>query len=375
MPCLDISKLLKVEGGVLYAKNDCCEWVAVGSVAGQTEDIGPTPLDTTGGQNPPTYSACGKAKAIVDFAYLIMEAGWAAKDELPWHYVRQVEQSVGYDLDNFYVVQLCSNLAVADVLGIVQEEVMDPFKRQDALCKIVDLFSNDAAGVPDSALYEQIKSIVSNEQWLYQELWRSVFDAMGRVDMDTVARLGATDTAADCGCPDPLSLLNYGPDASGWFLSPPLTVGTFSDTVAGAGASHVCFEGSPPHDVFGFAVKFAWTGTPGTIKMEGPSGSECYNAQTDVEATETSSHHYESSPEGTWWVFTRTSAIRSAVGAMLAQPFAGYDVTLYSSNPAAPSPFLAGALMQGAITASGDAGGHTLEISEVRWLHNTNSPT
>lgn len=204
MPCIDISSMLRIENGVLQARDSCCEWVDIGAIAGLNEGVNNDPLNP-GGDPGFVYSACGKAKAIVDAVYLTVQAGYSAIAEpYPWQLIPYVEDTVGYDLDNNQLIGMFAEITAGLVLGIEQSDVNDAVERQRILCRVVGEFEDDAVGVTTSEKFEAIKGCFKSEMFPFS-LWWGMYEyainAIGRVDMDTIAKFGAGSATENCDCP------------------------------------------------------------------------------------------------------------------------------------------------------------------------------
>jgi hypothetical protein len=202
---------IKIEGGKLYWWH-CCDWVEVGSMGAGT-DIGDDPW-TPGEITPPAYSACGKAFGIVDAVYTAVEAAANAVDEYPWQMIGFIEDAVGYDLDNNWLLVLLAQWVTGDWIGQSYADVYDPYERQLILCKLVSIFDDDAIGVPSEAMFEQIKGIFRSEIWPDPKwvMWDAAINAIGQHDMDTIAKVGAIDVTSDCTCPEEADPTGSWPD-------------------------------------------------------------------------------------------------------------------------------------------------------------------
>lgn len=162
MPCIDISHLLKIEDGVLYARDSCCEWIAIGRIAGLNQSIGDDPTNPTGDPNF-TYSACGKAAAIVNMVYKIIEASFDVASDpllLPTQLIGKVEQAVGYNLDNLWLSMLVLNAAASLALSQTYDDIASGVEKQAIICQLKNMFADDASGVTSSAMFEERKSVV-----------------------------------------------------------------------------------------------------------------------------------------------------------------------------------------------------------------------
>lgn len=208
---------LAIENGILYMYFGPCCKIAVGSFddleSGAGRDL---PDDFWDGGDPgsATYSACGKAYAVQAVVNKIIEASFSALGENPWSMISYVQNVVGYDLDNNWLAALIADVGIGAALGDDWASNYDAIEQQRILCKLVTLFAADGAGVPTSAAFEEIKQIFKSEiyplpKWQY---WDQAINALGRSDMDTVAKLGATDSSRDCACPPEQYLVDFGAD-------------------------------------------------------------------------------------------------------------------------------------------------------------------
>ena len=200
---------IKVEGGKLkvYYGHCCVDEFDLGTsiVSGAEAGLGDDPLNVDDDPDY-VYSACGKANAIVEIVYAIVEAGWDEIDTLPffWQIIPNIERAVGYDLDNPYLIDMMSNIVATNSAGWELADFMDSTDKQRIRAALVEMFADTPAGIPDSPTFEAVKSVFLNEVGSLWEptarlMFSSAINALGRVDMDTVAKLGAGDTTADCG--------------------------------------------------------------------------------------------------------------------------------------------------------------------------------
>jgi len=381
MPCIDISKMLKIEGGVLYAKDDCCNWIAVGAIAGPdaSEDIGDTPLDPTEGETPPDYDACGKALAVVDFAYNLVTAAWNERDEFPWQWVSHIETALGENLGDAGVIKVITALDLLAGLNLSLTEITDPWARQSILCKVANVLNTGTADGATEDQYQEIRNIFRSDNLLYRGLWAYVFDAMGWKLTNRLAMMGATNVTGDCDCPDLAFLQSYGPDASGWYLSTPFTDGVQSNDVTEAGDLAVCFANTPTHDAYGVAFKLSWSGATGVIKRMGSTFSpDCNTPAVDNWVWGDTSDQLQQEAQSVWIVCAGNTTIRD-IGVALLQA-AGQAVHAQSATSnfgtviATPGVSAAGENMAGVIY-TGATGVAALAITEVRWIQNTGSPS
>lgn len=202
MPCFDISHLLKIENGILYALDGCCVWQEIGPLT-TPAGIGDTPLELPD-QDPPTYSACGKAYAgarlIRDVAY----ACWEQYDSYPWEYVPLVEQDVMMDLSDPDVITAVLQAGIMVPLGYTIEEVCSPTFVQWLRCQLVAKFADNAATATEDD-FKSARSLIRGHftpDVFKMNFYDYVLNAIGWERFANYIALGATQPDVDCDCPE-----------------------------------------------------------------------------------------------------------------------------------------------------------------------------
>jgi len=209
MPCLDISRLIKIENGKLWAKNDCCEWVEIGPIAGIeadiSEDIDIPEIDGGG------YSACGKAGAVMDMVYGVISSIWDEVGNIAlqwWGHVKADNPGVGMDAK--WIVVACYGavdiVAADNALGEAYDP--DPFDAttwQSVKCALARQFSDT---LPEPMGGNEIRSALQTlfaSEWGTDLLVNAMFvDALrgiNRESFENAVTLGAGDDVDDCDCP------------------------------------------------------------------------------------------------------------------------------------------------------------------------------
>ena len=140
MPCINIAAGLKIENGKLYAKDDCCTWIEIGSLADQATPVDDPFYDPI---TPATYYGCGKAKAVLDLVYEIGAAVWDCLALSPALWVGHVKAAApGYHLGTVPIIGAIQQaFTVAILYG--EDVVFGTNNRQKALCAIAGLFDDD----------------------------------------------------------------------------------------------------------------------------------------------------------------------------------------------------------------------------------------
>lgn len=198
--CLDLSTLIKIEEGQLWVKDSCCEWISVGSLAGLTEELGDDPLEP----DPPVYSACGKAYALSEILFSIGNNAWDEVDNFPWQWIPHIEEDVGLDLDNKWLVTLVNQSVIMTGTGYERAGVLPSTGKDWLRAQIAALLSDDAAGITEDQ-YNDLRSMMVSHQGIdpfLRNFWTYVFYALGWSKASDVTKLGATDVSEDCSEPD-----------------------------------------------------------------------------------------------------------------------------------------------------------------------------
>jgi len=201
-----------VDGKIRVFYGPCCYVDLTGITADQVSpDIGDDPLVPPGG-SPPAYSACGKAYAVVKAIETCLIAMFAAVVEVdwPWQILGHVEQSVGYNLDNKWMAALYVDVSSLISLGLGAADIFTPIDQQEMICKLVNLFGDNALGVPDSATYDALKAAITTSNFVYSGVLETAVACFGRGNLDTIAKLAADDTTRNCNCPDQTAELFFG---------------------------------------------------------------------------------------------------------------------------------------------------------------------
>jgi hypothetical protein len=212
MPCFDISALLKIEGGILYARDSCCEWVAIGSFqpGASSEDLGTEPLNPMEDPNV-VYNACGKADALINKLVAVAETAWSTRDNPPWQYASEYH-AAHPDLDGG-TVSFTSSVILAIQLDLItsHDEVFDATQTQALKSWLAGILADDPAGLTESQYQELGRKIASTYAGGFNifdpikittaNFWGSTLDAIGPGDARNITQLGAT-TTADCGEPE-----------------------------------------------------------------------------------------------------------------------------------------------------------------------------
>jgi len=388
MPCIDISSMLKIENGVLYARNSCCEWVSIGAIAGLNEGVPDDPVNPNADPNF-VYSACGKAKAIVDIAYLIVAAGFSALADTanPFKWIPYIESTAGYDLDNNYLAGMLAEITAGLTLetaqfpfGVEASDVDDPIEHQRILCRVVREFSDDAIGV-DADKFAAVKACFKAEMFPFS-LWYGMFDyalnALGKDDMNTVAKWGAGNTTADCQCPDEqLANSESEPDVDGWYLGVDRHDEVTYHVDAGNANALALWTGTPPEDAYGVWMKLNIPASGLTAKRMSQTAMLTafpgVFTEQDLTVFADTSDHLEAVNQLYPVIQLNSQPIAvSLAAAMGITGFTRLTGGIDGVTIATPEWLVANS---GALCITSEDETLTASITELRWIHNTNSPS
>lgn len=378
MPCLDISRLLKIEGGNLYAKDDCCEWNLIGAIAGASADVSGETYE--GFEQEYGTSACGKAWAITDAIYRLGTILADQMDNDPytaWQNCKAAMPEV--QLSWQYTINAWLALADVEFLDetnpLYDPQPFDESTKQSILCKLENKL-DDTATMPDKdTLFAMLDSLFESE-WpldlIVQSFWYNVMKAIGENDIRNVGISGAT-LVKDCACPEE----QFGQteqSAGGWYWSD-----AFSIPFTAKGG----FDGSlvpvlrvAPHDAFGCAWFIKETGGDEFLesKRKDETDGNLGLVYDDYWYGTGSDHH----AEDIWWCQVdndiATECLALLPNAQDADP--GGPTGVEGDNPASP-PVVAGRTTLGtqALIALGDDEARSYGILYWRYLHNVNSPS
>jgi hypothetical protein len=173
------------------------------------------------GQDPaPTYSACGKASALVDLLYEAVDRIWETKADPPNEWVGDIEDYFpgNDDLDdNFIIGSYLANIfydeTFGDYIDLVQED-----QKQSLKCQWLKIMTADSSGVTREQ-YDRMHAVLDVIYGLPEAyIFGQAMEIFGPHDMSNIAMLMSTDVAANCDCPEvpvpeaPLTWPDYG-----WF--------------------------------------------------------------------------------------------------------------------------------------------------------------
>jgi len=229
------------QGQLVVWFGPCCSEVLTGLVVSSTPtDITVDPVNPDNDPNF-VYYACGKAKAIVDAVYGLIEIAFDYADDilLPWQYIGRIQDDFGFDLDNNWLSLLIVSTQLAWVGGARYGDFDIVQERARVQCQLAATFADDNVGVPDSATFESIKALFkANINTINWTQFDQAINAIGTVDMDTIAKFGAGDASANCDCPDVNVPFAGVADAADWKYVFDFRNGLYDFVLSGTGPQH-----------------------------------------------------------------------------------------------------------------------------------------
>lgn len=315
MPCIDISRLLQVKNGKLYAKNDCCEWVLIGEITGSGDTLPDTDLP----DNPElTDLACRKADAFATMFDLV--CNWGVDNWEIWNPINVFSWMSGiqnafsslslerkYLLESFYILLPLKN---AQVLGQYSEAIPAYFVTYLA-CGFQKVLSSDSLEVTATE-YEAMKNVVrANASGLMEEYFNAMMNAFGVASFRVIAQDAQFNDAADCGCPDIGGNLPTEPTANGWYLSQEYSLKVFD---SGAYNTPGCLKMVNQHDAFGYLLQCDWD-EPDTwnLKRMSPVSAGC--STYTFQSWGDTSDHLEAQPKNHKFAAGHATVLDELLGA------------------------------------------------------------
>jgi hypothetical protein len=382
MPCLNISNLLKIENGKLYAKDDCCQWIEVGAIAGVTESVGDDSFENRPSDPDPTYSACGKADAIVSILLSVGNYAWDQRDNDPvtaWTNMNGLFPgilSMGFTLNAIlaaFDVEVLYDLSQ----GWYGPELFDATTWQAIKCQLAAQLSDDSTLPDKDDLFDTMYGFFK-AQWpldlLAQSFWYNVYRAIGENDVRNYGLMGATNTDVECDCPQ--AFTGFGnetnPSTSGWYWSAESTwsytaPGGFNDFVVGV-------MRAAEHDVYGFAWFAEETGGDPIIRVKRKNDyTPLTGSEFDEFAFGTNSDDHGSEE---WNIQCGDNAWSEIEGQLSDSENIHAHEFLYSdtiNTPAVPKGEVFYAPIQ--VRADGDDSARSYGVLHFRELRNTGSPS
>lgn len=392
MPCIDISDMLKIENGQLYARNDCCEWVAIGALSGPIDETvyaPPDDIDESQGIYP-----CGMAVAVADV--LVDLAGYIwdnADNTFPPLMVHSAQSHVHLDLNNMETINATNQALImkgavvitATVVDLDRDDVIPPNIDEELACFLLPYMNSDGTVDADN-LYAALKSWAitrfpifgSGNNVFISNYWLYIRGALGKGNLADVAASGQFTDSGDCDCPADLSEL-LGPTDAGWYLQPLPDIeftapGHFDDPDGVVKSINPTLD----HDFYGLVFQVLW---------EGGDPFDNYQRRGIVDAEP--GYEYDvyvfaagSDDFSRDWVYIQssdpaTTEIVGLFGPLVAGADPGALGAPYESHDVETPAVLAGNTILGTfrLWAEGDPGNRSSGILKTWLIQNENSPS
>jgi len=217
MPCLDLSSMLKLLNGVLYVKNDCCEWVALGALDTVEETTDPTVFDNMlpEGQQP---SACGRAYAVWTTICTVVDAVWDHHLDVPLFTIGNIRAESPVNLTTSGIWQAVGQALLVDV-AFDGSNVSDDSVRKSALAKLEAQFeatTNPLSNGEWDAVVQVCRGFGGWSELPIGNLYSIVaVYAIGRDRLSNVAQAGSLSNSDDCTAPPDFALTDVTQDWTG----------------------------------------------------------------------------------------------------------------------------------------------------------------
>lgn len=372
---------LSIEDGVLYMYFGPCCKQPVGTLADLQlgDEVADDPLNPTDDPDM-VYSACGKAYAIVEMIYAVMDVVWDNSLSAPWQWVGKVEDAIpgNNDLDDNQIISAFLTADLLRGLQYTEGDVFDPNDKQQLLCAVEKLMADSSEGITRAQWDTMISQIGAIYGEVMNDFVRYCADAIGPSDMRDITKLAATDTTRDCRCPSEQADDPTEPDAQGWFLGPNL-----ADTIQvynGSGWSVAYALHTATEPIYGSFLVLRSINDGSDIKRMGMASAEGgFPAQTyNVSMWADSSDHLEAMNQ----LYPQISDVGATVQLSLAQQ-RGYSYFVNGgtngvnmaviSTPEVTAGQVVGWRLD-FVDTEGLVYGETFTVLELRAIHNVNHP-
>lgn len=222
-------KAFKIEGGKLWVRDFCGEWVAIGgvgttSIATDDTDDPYLPPEIDGGG----YSACGKATAVMEMVHGVITSILDEVGNFIWEWWGHVKaDNPGVGMDAKWIIIACegavNQAAADDAAGEAYDpDALDESTWQSVKCALARDFTDT---LPEPLSGNEIRSKLQSyfaSEWGVDILTNAIFvDALRGINAESfedAVILGASYDTSDCDCPSDI-LGETTPGVDGWYLS------------------------------------------------------------------------------------------------------------------------------------------------------------
>lgn len=207
-------KAFKVEDGILYVRDFCGDWVAVGAMTPASEETpASNPLDDP--EDPPSWFACGKVSGLIDAMAALVQA---ALDN--YAVPGSFEPACRAAVPNATLGRAAIYLLLTDMIAArkvySESDIYNADTIQKMKCKAVVGVSASGEVTTDeytftlnsvkSAIYEDAPD--SAAALVVWTLWEQAYQTIGFNDCILLMELGSATSGLDCSCPDDPDLVS-----------------------------------------------------------------------------------------------------------------------------------------------------------------------
>jgi len=357
----------KIENGVLYVRDFCGEWNAIGSLFSVAEIAPTNPYQW---EDPaPTLYPCGKVTAMIDAFVTISNVAWSAYDDLPTLEIQMRAALPSVTLSRARIYEWAAQI-------IVLEPLVDAawFNNAEmiALAKciaVADVGEGEATGDEVQACVHALGAAMQQIYGLlpdvyYRSYWDFVQETIGANDCRLLMNLGGKNDD-NCDCAD--WELEPEPDEDGWYLSAPRVITWGLNTNANTG---LYWRELFAHDAFGVSVAWSSPAFDWLKKMSAASAGCTWGF--DYEAWGDSSDTLQNNDPDCIVIGATDTLWADLMGL---GTFALHFTLNYGSSidPDTPS-YTAGMMVNHAFLAFENTAGSSMTFT-IRYLHNINSPS
>jgi len=367
----------RIVDGVLEVRNFCGDWVAIGALTPPTDyppDDPWSPIDP-----PPTFSGCGKITSLIDYMVALSSAIWSHYDD-PVTLESAARAAVPpATLSRSRIYQWMASIVLLDDLGLDQSDFENENAIQAAKCYAVAIATDTSTGTEDekeaceegmATSFYNIVGLMDKAQW--KAYWHAIQETIGDQDCRLLLTLGATNTDAECDCPDLTPNAPTEPDENGWYWSErqSMTVESVGDY-----STYMCFKHSMEQDVFGWRFVLERDDNNKNYKRMSASTASC--ADFDEDAWGNTSDHLEYASSTFVWCGGKLTLLQTLFAEEGLTETTEWDrqSSNYadSDDPATPS-YVQGTIVNHAFEGVSMTSGDTYTV-KMRWLMNINSPS
>lgn len=276
-------KAFKIDNGVLYVRDFCGDWVAIGAIAGgeplPDTIVIPDPLPN----NLTNATACSKVSKLATTVYNIVVNGWdqlGVTSELVdlGDFISDMRDIIpGIDLDYGELVNIYFSLAAINVGGY-ENESMDITAIDYLKCNWVDLVAANNEGITSAEYNAIIDATDAALRPLWgkgsmlgfgdqiRRLWLQALRSIGPDDVRKLTTLAQSTGLETCDCPEeqtgPTPIV---PSNDGWYFGDPINV-----VLSGSSQINLPIRELVDHHVYG--VKFTYLVTPSASRVKRAGG-------------------------------------------------------------------------------------------------------